>query len=259
MGQDKTLRRRFHDIPALNPEGLRDCQIQAIQNLEDSFRMYHPRALIQMATGSGKTYTAITFIYRLLKYANAKRVLFLVDTRNLGEQAEQEFMAYVPNDDNRKFTELYNVQRLRSRYIASDSQVCISTIQRLYSILKGEELDETLENENPAERGWQPKQPLPVVYNSQIPIETFDFVVIDECHRSVYNVWQQVLDYFGAFLIGLTAIPDKRTFGFFNENVVSEYTHEEAIAGGVNVGHDVYTIGVTQIALQKNYSAYFGL
>ena len=242
MDQDKTLRGRFHDIPALNPDGLRACQIQAIQNLEDSFRMYHPRALVQMATGSGKTFTAITFIYRLLKFANAKRVLFLVDTRNLGEQAEQEFMAYVPNDDNRKFTELYNVQRLKSRYIASDSQVCISTIQRLYSILKGEDLDETLENENPAEHEWQPKQPLPVVYNAQIPIETFDFVVIDECHRSIYNVWQQVLDYFDAFLIGLTATPDKRTLGFFNENLVSEYTHEEAIADGVNVGHDVYTI-----------------
>ena len=105
-----------------------------------------------MATGSGKTFTAITFIYRLLKCADAKRILFLVDTKNLGEQADQEFMAYVPNDDNRKFTELYNVQRLKSSYIASDSQVCISTIQRLYSILKWEPLDEAAELENPAER-----------------------------------------------------------------------------------------------------------
>lgn len=195
-----------------------------------------------MTTGSGKTYTAITFIYRLLKFADAKKVLFLVDTRNLGEQAEQEFQAYVPNDDNRKFTELYNVQRLRSSYAPSDSQVCISTIQRLYSILKGEELDEKTEEENPAERGWQPKEPLPVVYNEKVPIEEFDFIVIDECHRSIYNVWQQVLDYFDAFLIGLTATPDKRTFGFFNENVVSEYSHEEAVADGVNVGYDAYTI-----------------
>jgi len=195
-----------------------------------------------MATGSGKTYTAITFIYRLLKFADAKKVLLLVDTKNLGEQAEQEFMAYVPNDDNRKFTELYNVQRLRSSYISSDSQVCISTIQRLYSILKGEELDEKTEEENPAERSWQPKEPLPVVYNKKVPIEEFDFIVIDECHRSIYNLWQQVLDYFDAFLIGLTATPDKRTFGFFNENVVSEYSHEEAVADGVNVGYDVYII-----------------
>lgn len=238
----KPLRERLLDLHELKTDRLRDCQITAISNLEKSFKDNRPRALIQMATGSGKTYTAITFIYRLLKFADAKKVLFLVDTKNLGEQAEQEFKAYTPNDDNRKFTELYNVQRLRSSYITSDSQVCISTIQRLYSILKGEDLDEKVEEENPAERGWQPKEPLPVVYNEKVPIEEFDFVVIDECHRSIYNLWQQVLDYFDAFLIGLTATPDKRTFGFFNENVVSEYSHEDAVADGVNVGYDVYTI-----------------
>lgn len=242
LKKDKSLRTMLLDIPPLDPEGLRDCQIRAINKLEKSFKDNRPRALIQMATGAGKTFTAVTSIYRLLKHADAKRVLFLVDTKNLGEQAEQEFMAYIPNDDNRKFIELYNVQRLRSSYIASDSQVCISTIQRLYSILKDEELDEKMEEENPEETSWQPKEPLPVVYSEKIPIEQFDFVVIDECHRSIYNLWKQVLDYFDAFLIGLTATPDKRTFGFFNENVVSEYPHEEAVADGVNVGFDVYTI-----------------
>lgn len=240
--KEESLRERLLSIPGLKVEGLRGCQIMAINNLETSFKDNRPRALIQMATGSGKTYTAITFIYRLLKYADAKRVLFLVDTRNLGEQAEQEFMAYMPNDDNRKFTELYNVQRLHSNYIASDSQVCISTIQRLYSILKDEELDEEAETENSTEKEWQKKELLPVIYNEKIPIEEFDFVVIDECHRSIYNLWQQVIDYFDAFLIGLTATPDKRTFGFFNENVVSEYGHEEAVADGVNVCQEVYTI-----------------
>ena len=195
-----------------------------------------------MATGSGKTYTAITFIYRLLKFARAKRVLFLVDTKNLGEQAEQEFMAYVPSDDNRKFIELYTVQRLNSSYIAPDSQVCISTIQRMYSILKGEELDESAELDNPAEHRPRAKQPFPVVYNERLPIEFFDFIVIDECHRSIYNLWRQVLEYFDAFLIGLTATPDTRTYGFFKRNVVSEYTHEEAVADGVNVGNEVYII-----------------
>lgn len=194
-----------------------------------------------MATGSGKTFTAITFIHRLLKFADAKRVLCLVDTKNLGEQAEQEFVAYVPNDDNRTFTELYTVQRLKSGYIASDIQVCISTIQRLYSILKGEPLDEAAKLENPAER-LQPQSPVPVSYNGKTPIEFFAFVVIDECHRSIYNLWRQVLEYYDAFLIGLTATPDKRTFGFFNENVVSEYGHKEAVADGVNVGYDVYNI-----------------
>ncbi len=194
-----------------------------------------------MATGSGKTFTAITFIYRLLKFANAKRILFLVDTKNLGEQAEQEFMAYTPNDDKRKFTELYTVQRLKSSYVAPDSQVCISTIQRMYSILRSEELDESAEETSLFEIRESGDERT-VEYNAKVPVEFFDFIIIDECHRSIYNLWKQVLDYFDAFLIGLTATPDKRTFGFFNENVVSEYTHEQAVADGVNVPYEVYLI-----------------
>jgi type I restriction enzyme R subunit len=194
-----------------------------------------------MATGAGKTFTAITFIYRLLKYTKAQRILFLVDTKNLGEQAEQEFLSFLPNDDNRKFTELYGVHRLKSGYIPTDNHVYISTIQRLYSILKGTELDESAELENPNER-WQPKEPQPVEYSERLPIEFFDFVVIDECHRSIYNLWKQVLEYFDAFQIGLTATPDNRTFGYFNQNVVSEYTHEQAVTDGVNVGFNVYII-----------------
>jgi type I restriction enzyme R subunit len=221
---------------------LRDCQIKAIAKLETSFKANRPKALIQMATGSGKTFTAITSIYRLLKYAKAKRVLFLVDTKNLGEQAEQEFMSFVPNDDNRKFTELYSVQRLKSSYIASDSQVCISTIQRLYAILKGTELDEGAEEENPNERKFQPKEIPPITYDGKMPIEFFDFIVIDECHRSIYNLWRQVLDYYDAFEIGLTATPDKRTVAYFDQNLVSEYSHEMAVADGVNVGYDVFII-----------------
>ncbi len=244
FGQEKTLRARLKDLPELDETGLWDAQIRAINNLEESFKDNRPKALIQMATGSGKTFTACTFVYRLLKFADAKRVLFLVDTKNLGEQAEQEFLSYIPTDDNRKFTELYNVQRLTSSHIASDSQVCISTIQRLYSILKGEELDEAAEEENPNETSfqWQKREPLPVEYSAKNPIEQFDFIIIDECHRSIYNLWRQVLDYYDAFLIGLTATPDKRTFGFFNENVVSEYSYEEAVVDGVNVPYDVYTI-----------------
>ena len=242
-----TLRERLNDIPVLDPLGLRPAQIVAIENLEVSFKNNRPKALIQMATGAGKTFTAATFIYRLLKHANAKRILFLVDTKNLGEQAEQEFMTYQPNDDNRKFTELYNVQRLSSSYIASDAQVCISTIQRLYSILKGEELEESAEESSLEENSWlnqklSKSKAIPVDYTLNVPIEQFDFIIIDECHRSIYNLWKQVLDYFDAFLIGLTATPDKRTFGFFNENVVSQYTYEESVSDGVNVPYDVYTI-----------------
>lgn len=238
--QEKSLRSRLHNIPVLPEEGLRDCQIIAINNLEKSFKEYHPRALIQMATGSGKTYTAITFIYRLLKYAKAKRILFLVDTRNLGEQAEQEFMAFVPNDDNRKFTELYAVTRLKSSFIPDDSQVYISTIQRMYSILQGKELDESAEETNPNE--YKGKEPAPVVYNNKVPPEFFDFIVIDECHRSIYNLWKQVLDYFDVFQVGLTATPDNRTFGYFNKNIVSDYGYEKAVTDGVLVPYNVFTI-----------------
>ena len=229
-------------MPPLPIERLRDCQVNAITNLEVSFKENRPKALIQMATGSGKTYTAITFIYRLLKFAKAKRVLFLVDTRNLGEQAEQEFMAYLPNDDNRKFTELYGVHRLRSPFIPPDNQVYISTIQRLYSVLKGREMDDSSEDESPYETLWRPKDPEPIEYSERLPIEFFDFIVIDECHRSIYNLWKQVLEYFDAFEVGLTATPDNRTFGYFNQNVVSEYTHEQAVADGVNVGNEIYLI-----------------
>ncbi len=245
---EKSLRKSLLDIPALQTEGLRDCQIKAITKLESSFKKFKPKALIQMATGSGKTFTAISFIYRLLKFTEAKRILFLVDTKNLGEQAEQEFMSFLPNDDNRKFTELYGVHRLKSSFVPTDNHVYISTIQRLYSILKGTELEEAAEEENPNER-WQPKEPMPVVYNEKLPIEFFDFIVIDECHRSIYNLWMQVIQYYDAFQIGLTATPDNRTFGYFNQNIVSEYTHEQAIADGVNVGFDVFLIE-TQITQQ---------
>ncbi|MGN6400888.1 MAG: type I restriction endonuclease subunit R [Flavisolibacter sp.] len=263
LKEEKTLRGRLHDLPQLAPfpnpvpnvplpptgeasahkaTGLRDCQFVAITNLERSFKAAKPKALIQMATGSGKTFTAISFIYRLLKFAKAKRILFLVDTKNLGEQAEQEFMSFLPNDDNRKFTELYGVHRLKSAYIPTDNQVYISTIQRMYSVLKGEELDESSEEENPAERKWLPKEPVPVEYNEKLPIEAFDFIIIDECHRSIYNLWKQVLDYFDAFLIGLTATPDNRTFGFFDQNIVSDYGFEKAVTDGVLVGYDTFTI-----------------
>lgn len=237
----KQLRERLLMLPALLKEGLRDCQILAINQLEESFKESKPRALIQMATGSGKTFTSITFIYRLLKFAKAKRILFLVDTKNLGEQAEQEFMSYLPKDDNRKFTELYAVHRLKSGFVLSDNQVYISTIQRLYSILRGKELEDSSEDENPNEK-WTPNEPVFVEYNQTILPEFFDFVVIDECHRSIYNLWKQVLEYFDAFQIGLTATPDNRTYGYFNQNVVSDYGFEKAVADGVLVPYNVFTI-----------------
>ena len=246
-----TLRRRLVEaMPALPAEKLRDCQIRAVTGLERSLAANRPRALIHMATGAGKTFTAITSVYRLLKFGGAKRVLFLVDTRNLGRQAHQEFMAYTPPDDARQFTELYNVQRLSSPAIDPQAQVCISTVQRLYSMLSGQPIADSAEdvslNEVPS---LKDRTPPPVRYDAAVPVETFDFIVIDECHRSIYNLWKQVLDYFDAFLIGLTATPDQRTYGFFNENVVAEYPYEQSVVDGVNVGYDVYEIA-TRITQQ---------
>jgi type I restriction enzyme R subunit len=241
--KDKSLRKRMsEDFPALDSSGLRDCQVDAINNLETSFKKNKPKALVQMATGSGKTFTAITSVYRLLKHIKAERVLFLVDTKNLGEQAEGEFRKFQPQDDNRLFPELYGVSRLTSSFIPEDSQVYISTIQRLYSILKGVELDESAEVENPNEQRSYAKEALPVVYSEKLPIEFFDYIVIDECHRSIYNLWKQVLDYFDAFQVGLTATPDNRTFGYFNQNIVSDYGYEKAVIDGVLVPYNVYTI-----------------
>lgn len=243
LQQKDTIRNRMKRFPPLDTSGLRGCQIAAIQNLEKSFAGNHQRALIQMATGSGKTFTAITAAYRLLKYAGVHRILFLVDTRGLGIQANKAFLSYHPKDDTRSFAEIYGVRHLTSSYIPSDACVCISTIQRMYSMLKGEELDESVEqeslNENPSIDFQPPKE---VVYNAKYPPEFFDVIIIDECHRSIYNVWNQVLEYFDAFEIGLTATPDTRTIGYFKENVVSEYSREQAIVDGVNVGEDVFFI-----------------
>ncbi|MCD4783786.1 MAG: DEAD/DEAH box helicase family protein [Candidatus Eremiobacteraeota bacterium] len=241
--QGDTLRARLRQIPLLNTTGLRKCQVEAVTNLEKSFRNNLPRSLIQMATGSGKTYTAVSFAYRLIKFAKARRILFLVDRGNLGRQTEKEFQQYITPDDGRKFTELYNIQRLKSNYLDPISKVSIATIQRVYSMLRGDELDP--ENEEQSLFYSPPlyeERSRDVVYNRNIPIETFDFIVTDECHRSIYNLWRQVLEYFDAFIIGLTATPSKQTLGFFHKNLVTEYSHERAVADGVNVGYEVYRI-----------------
>ena len=243
LAQGDTLRVRLRNMPPLITEGLRGCQIEAIRNLDGSFAEARPRALIQMASGSGKTFAAVTFAYRLIKFANAKRILFLVDRNTLGRQTSQEFQQYRTPDDGRKFTELYNLQRLTSNKIDPVSRVCITTIQRLYSMLKGEpEFDAEREETSIFEIAPKDMKPVEVSYNPEIPIEMFDFIITDECHRSIYHLWRQVLEYFDAFIIGLTATPSKQTLGFFNQNLVMEYGHDRAIADGVNVGYEVYRI-----------------
>ena len=241
--KDEQLRALLREMPPLDAGNLWRVQIGSITNLEKSLAENRPRALIQMATGSGKTYTAVNACYRLIKYAGAKRILFLVDRNNLGRQTLNEFQQFSSPSTGYKFTEEYEVQHLKGKTISPSSKVCITTIQRLYAMLANKELDEENEEGSLFETDTSlVKEPLGVGYNPAIPIETFDFVVIDECHRSIYNLWRQVLDYFDSFLIGLTATPTKQTIGFFNGNLVQDYGHEQAVLDKVNVGFDVYAI-----------------
>ena len=274
LKKEKTLRARLKEIPMLDYDGLRYCQENAIMNLEKSFSENNPRAIIQMSQGSGKTFAAVTACYRLIKFGDAKRILFLVDRGNLGKQTKKEFQAYQTPDDHRKFTDLYNIQRLESNKISDDSAVVISTIQRMYSILKGDkEFD--VENEEFSEfESEQDNQScfcgckefvknldknttdcmncnhdkqkhgeeIEIDYNKDIPIGTFDFIIIDECHRSIFKKWRNVVEYFDSFLIGLTATLSNQAIGFFNENIVSLYPHERAVADKVNVNYEIYRI-----------------
>ena len=244
VGQPAQLRGRLRQLPAIDASRLWAVQAQAIAALEASLARADRRALIQMATGSGKTFTAVNIAYRLLKFGGARRILFLVDRGNLGKQAEDEFANFEPPDDPRKFPALYTVQRLKSNAVNPAANVVITTIQRLYSMLKGEaEFDEGNEAGSAFDsaKPWQGEPPA-VAYNAAIPPEFFDAVIVDECHRSIYELWSQVLLYFDAFLLGLTATPSGRTIGFFNRNLVMQYGHDQAVIDGVNVDFDVYRI-----------------
>ena len=234
-----TFRARLLTLPALDTEGLRPNQIQAVKGIEKSLQHNRPRGLVQMATGAGKTFTAVTTAYRLIKHADASRILFLVDRNTLGEQAESEFKNYVPRDDGRRFAEIYNVQRLTGRTVLGSTNVVISTIQRLYMLLQGQDIPDS---DDDVDGGDEPTAPVDVVYNQLVPPETFDLIVVDECHRSIYGRWRAVLDYFDAPIIGLTATPTKQTLGFFDQNLISEYTYEQSVIDGVNVPFDVYRI-----------------
>ena len=238
----QNLRQRLTEMPPLDAGALWPVQTRAIRNLEQSLALAKPRALIQMATGSGKTFTACNLVYRLVKYAGAKRVLFLVDRNNLGIQTEGEFNGFDPPGENQKFNQLYNVNLMNSGHIGEADRVCISTIQRVYSMLRGEDLAPEKDELSGFDFAQVNPQPGAVEYNPDIPIHTFDFIITDECHRSIYNLWRQVLEYFDAFLIGLTATPSAQTLGFFQQNLVMEYTHEEAVADKVNVDSDIYRI-----------------
>jgi type I restriction enzyme, R subunit len=236
-----TFRARLKNMLPLDEHGLWGKQAEAIRKVERSLSEDHPRSLIQMATGSGKTFTAANICYRLIKHADAKRILFLVDRSNLGKQTKLEFDKFTIPETQRKFPAEYNVQHLTSNTLDSTSRVCISTVQRILSMLKGEnDLDAEIDEHSAYE--LRIEDPVEVGYNAGLPPDTFDVIIIDECHRSIYGLWRQVLEYFDAHLIGLTATPTKQTFGFFGQNPVMEYSHEMAVADGVNVDFTVYKI-----------------
>lgn len=238
---DSTFRNRLKTLPPLIEEGLRKAQIEGIHNLEESLARGDQRALVQMTMGAGKTVFSVAEAYRLLKFGEARRVLFLVDRNELGRAAASAFKQWVTPDDGRKFGEIYNVQHLKHNNLDDSAAVVITTIQRLYSMLMGQpDYDEELDEISDFERHDNTERK--VVYNPAIPIEFFDVVFTDECHRSIYKEWRQVLEYFDCLLIGLTATPSKQTIGFFKRNLVMEYGHERAVADNVNVPFEVYRI-----------------
>jgi len=235
-----TWRAKARALPPLDVAGLRPAQIVAINGVEQSLaEQRFDRSLIQMATGAGKTYTAVTFAYRLIKFGGFSRVLFLVDRNNLADQTLAEFQNYATPDDGRRFSEIYNVDKLTGAGMLASSNVVISTIQRVHSVLRGNEVADA---DDPQLDGYVPEQPVTVAYDPELPPETFDLVIVDEAHRSIYGVWRGVLEYFDAHVVGLTATPGKQTFAFFRQNLVSSYTYQESVSDGVNVDFDIYRI-----------------
>ena len=235
-----TWRARVHNMPPYDDYDLRPASKVAVGAIEDSLAaQQHSRSLVQMATGAGKTRMAVTESYRLIRHGGFNRVLFLVDRNNLGDQTLREFRDYTTPDDGRKFTDLYNVDKLTSAGMVASSKVVISTIQRVFSALRGIEAPE---DDDPDIDDYTPPEPVTAEYSESFPPESFDLVIVDECHRSIYGVWRSVLEYFDAHILGLTATPTKQTYGFFQQNLVSEYTYPQSVADGVNVDFEVYRI-----------------
>ena len=213
-------------------------QRNAVNRTVEAIARGQQRLLLVMATGTGKTYTACLAAYRMLSYTPMRRVLFLVDRNNLGKQVEGEFGTFRLTENGDAFNTIFTVNRLRSSSIPSDSNVVISTIQRLFSFLKGETIED---NDNDDEN--EPAEEVTLPPNPNLPHDYFDMIIIDECHRSIYGNWRKVLEYFDtARLVGLTATPIEETKKFFNYNIIVNYTLEKSIVDGVNVDCRVYRI-----------------
>ena len=221
---------------------LRSCQIKAIRNLESSFRRGANKALLVLATGAGKTYTACMAAYRLLTYTPAKRILFLVDRNNLGEQAVNEFSTFRLTQDGSPFTDVFITERIKGNKANPKASLTVSTIQRLYATLTGTAARSD-EEEDAEDKDAEQAAATLGAGKLKLPRDYFDAIIIDECHRSIYGRWRAVLDYFTtARFIGLTATPSAETREFFDGNIAVNYTYEKSIADGINVDYQIYRI-----------------
>ena len=237
------IKNEFAGLPYLSPKGLRKCQFEAVTELEKNFRRGDKRALMVLATGAGKTFTACMAAYRLLSYTLIRRVLFLVDRNNLGKQAEGEFGTFRLTETGEPFNTIFAVERLKSPDIPPETNVVISTIQRLFTMLTGGEVEDDDERDDFQEDETE----ITLGDDLKLPFDYFDLIIVDECHRSIYGRWQKVLNYFNtARVVGLTATPAPETLAFFNNNLIINYTLEKSIADRINVSYRVYRI-ITEV------------
>lgn len=233
-------------LPRIEKKGLRDCQYEAEVKLEASLKAGRKKALAILATGSGKTYLACLASYRLLNYTPTKRVLFLVDRNNLARQTETEFSLFERTEKQKPMNELYQINRLtKPENIQGD--IIISTIQKLFAVLTGQTITEDDEDKEDEKLGLKDviKNEPDIVLGEdlKLPPDYFQFIIVDECHRSIYGKWKAVLDYFkDAKVLGLTATPTPEAYAYFNNNIVEEYTYEDSVVDGVNVPARVYRI-----------------
>lgn len=233
-------------LPRIEKKGLRDCQYNAEVALETSLKAGKKKALAILATGSGKTYLACLASYRMLNYTPVKRVLFLVDRNNLARQTESEFSLFDRTENGHALSALYQINRLRKPEDIN-GQVVISTIQKLFSVLTGQAISD--DNEDAEDENFNRdnekalKEVVQLGNDLKLPPDFFQFIIVDECHRSIYGKWKAVLDYFkNATVLGLTATPIPEAYAYFDDNIIEQYTYDDSVVDGVNVPARVYRI-----------------
>ena len=245
----------FQSLNIINDK-LRYYQVDAITAIEEAIINRKRALLIAMATGTGKTFTLVSLIYRLLETKLFKRILFLVDRRALAAQAVREFSSFTTPQGNKfdqeyevysqKFKkedfgedETFNPRILQNSYLTSPDAtktfIYVSTIQRMTVNLFGWEnaFDQDANDPDYEEEAD--------IIDTPIPIHAFDLIIADECHRGYTAketaVWRNTLDYFDAIKIGLTATPAAHTTAYFGKPVY-RYTTDKAIEDGFLVDYE---------------------